>query len=94
MRVWEINSNPVIVPARSKIDPLRIESQTESANRIIQAFEKLDQRIPEGPPVRLWRFPDLLLRRAVRRARKTHLKRSQKLLNYGRGIANPPDIEA
>lgn len=36
IQVWEINTNPIVVPRRYKVDPRRMASQTESARRIAE----------------------------------------------------------
>lgn len=52
MQVWEINSNPVILPYKKKIDRLRRPSQNMSAELITRAFESLLDAAPQGPGVR------------------------------------------
>ncbi len=49
LQIWEINSMPVIVPLQSKMNPLRLEVQQESAHRIVQAFRRLADRAPREP---------------------------------------------
>jgi hypothetical protein len=41
IQVWEINTNPIIVPRRVKVDPRRMASQSESARRITEALMAL-----------------------------------------------------
>ncbi|HEX2656925.1 MAG TPA: hypothetical protein VHU40_01580 [Polyangia bacterium] len=40
--VWEINTNPMVVPDVSRLDPLRVESQSLSAAQVVEAFRALD----------------------------------------------------
>lgn len=44
IQVWEINSNPVIVPPREEVNPLRMAAQAESARRIAEAIIELSSR--------------------------------------------------
>jgi hypothetical protein len=44
IQVWEINTNPTIVPRREKIDPRRMSIQSESARRIIETLLTLSGR--------------------------------------------------
>lgn len=46
VQVWEINTNPVVVPKREKIDDRRMKTQTESARQIAEAFKELSARNP------------------------------------------------
>jgi hypothetical protein len=41
-QIWEINTNPVITIAASKLHPARLESQTAVAEKIRSAFERLE----------------------------------------------------
>ena len=41
LQVWEINTNPIVVPRPEKLDPLRLPLQTESARRIKEALRAL-----------------------------------------------------
>ena len=61
MQVWEINSNPDILPVPERIDPLRMEGQAQSAELMALAFKALlaeprDGRAVRGfgPAERLW----------------------------------------
>ncbi len=49
LQVWEINTNPVIVPLPEQIAPLRLSSQEQSAAAIVAAFEELADRAPTTP---------------------------------------------
>ena len=49
LQVWEINTNPVIVPLPDQIDPSRLLAQTQSAAAIVAAFEELAARAPTTP---------------------------------------------
>jgi hypothetical protein len=52
IQVWEINTNPTVVPLRKKIDPRRMPVQSESARRIVEAIlnlSPLDQPIAAHP---------------------------------------------
>lgn len=40
--VWEINTNPMVVPDVSRLHPLRVESQSRSAAQAVEAFRTLD----------------------------------------------------
>jgi hypothetical protein len=44
IQVWEINTNPVIVPSREEVDPRRMPAQSESARRIAEAIVALSER--------------------------------------------------
>lgn len=70
LRVWEINTNPVIVPPPGDLHPDRMVSQSESARLIIQAFERLDALVPAGPDFKLWRWFESRRRRQAREAGK------------------------
>ncbi len=83
LRVWEINSNPVICSPLLEIHVSRRTSQSESARRIIKAFERLDQKIPHGPQQPVWDRSEYKERRIIRKARKAHRTHSEKLLGYG-----------
>jgi hypothetical protein len=50
IQVWEINTNPIIVPRRHRVNPKRLASQTQSARRIAEALMKLacDPQISEA----------------------------------------------
>jgi hypothetical protein len=52
MQVWEINSNPDIVPVPERIDPMRMEGQARSAELVAQAFQALLAEPLDGPPAR------------------------------------------
>lgn len=41
IQVWEINTNPIIVPRRQSVNPLRLPDQTRSARRIADALLSL-----------------------------------------------------
>jgi len=56
VQVWEINTNPVVVPKREKIDARRMPTQTESARQIAEAFRELAKR-HEAKPVYPFRSP-------------------------------------
>lgn len=81
LRVWEINTNPVIVPPPDEIHPDRMKSQTESAERIVAAFERLEQRTPDGNDVKLWRWLDGRLRRKARAAGKRHIRERDRVID-------------
>lgn len=52
VQVWEINTNPIIVPLREKIDARRMRTQSWSAGQIASAFRELAARraaTPEKP---------------------------------------------
>lgn len=44
IQVWEINTNPIIVRPRRAMSPLRLASQSRSAELIARAFTSLSQR--------------------------------------------------
>lgn len=48
IQVWEINTNPTVVPLRENIDPRRMPAQSCSAQKIVEALRKLAQRHPPG----------------------------------------------
>ncbi|HHY83921.1 MAG TPA: hypothetical protein GYA07_00085 [Verrucomicrobia bacterium] len=41
VQVWEINTNPVVVPRRDTLDPKRLELQSRSAEQIAEALRAL-----------------------------------------------------
>lgn len=41
LQVWEINTNPIIVPLPERIHPLRLRAQRHSAELAVTAFEEL-----------------------------------------------------
>jgi len=43
MQVWEINTNPALVPRAEKTHPLRLDSEQRAAGALCQAFLDLDQ---------------------------------------------------
>ncbi len=49
--VWEINTNPEIVPEPSNLHPDRLVSQSQSAARILDAFQSLDRQAKGGAPI-------------------------------------------
>ncbi len=49
LQVWEINTNPVIVPLPEQIAPLRLPAQERSAAAIVAAFEDLASSAPTTP---------------------------------------------
>lgn len=62
-QVWEINTNPRLVPARDRIDPKRLDAQTQSAGQVNDALKTLAQPM-RGEPIEvradelgLWRGP-------------------------------------
>jgi hypothetical protein len=48
IQVWEINTNPTIVPLRENIDPRRLPTQSRSAQKIVEALRELARRHPPG----------------------------------------------
>lgn len=46
LQVWEINTNPIIVPAQSKISEERLASQRKSVEQILRAFKALESNSP------------------------------------------------
>jgi hypothetical protein len=67
LQVWEVNSNPVLVPPPGRIHRLRKESQEWSAARIAEAFEALLAEPLPGDGVPAFGLPDRLLWRAQAR---------------------------
>lgn len=72
MQVWEINSNPVIVPFPHKINPLRLPAQTRSAELIRAAFSALLNEAPEGVGKRAFGRPERLWWSAQARASRRY----------------------
>ena len=75
IQVWEINTNPTIVPVREKIHPLRLAHQAESARRIAALLQTLSASHDSRPALpfraaKLW--PARLLRHFNRRACRQH----------------------
>lgn len=58
IRVWEINTNPMLVSTPDTIDPQRLALQSASASQIVKGIESLDRdvsgrvRVKLGGPVR------------------------------------------
>lgn len=48
IQIWEINTNPTVVPVREKMDPRRMPIQSESARQIAEAILNLPQ--PDKTP--------------------------------------------
>jgi hypothetical protein len=48
LQIWEINTNPIIVPVEEKLAPARHETQRWSANRILEAFRQLADTSPRS----------------------------------------------
>lgn len=94
LRVWEINTNPVIVPPPAELHPGRMTSQAESANRILEAFERLDRRVEAGSPVRLWRWYERRRRRRARDAGKQFIRERDRLIARLPAIPDPPKQRA
>lgn len=70
LRVWEINSNPVVVPAAGRTDPRRAPSQERSAAWILDAFRDLDRQPLAPSEIRAWGWLDRgRLSRAVKHSR-------------------------
>lgn len=61
IRVWEINTNPMLVATPDTIDPRRLALQSVSAARIVEAIAALDREMTGQVRVRL----DSRLRRAA-----------------------------
>jgi hypothetical protein len=49
MQVFEINTNPMVMPKRDTVAPLRLDAQRASADRMIQAFQELAGESRERP---------------------------------------------
>ena len=64
LQVWEVNSNPVLVPPPRRVHRLRRPGQEWSAARIIDAFEELLAAPLPGEGIRAFGLPDRLLWRA------------------------------
>ncbi len=60
MQVWEINSNPVIVPLKKRINPLRRPAQDRSAAAIAEALAALIAAAPAGRGTRAFSGPERL----------------------------------
>jgi hypothetical protein len=75
VQVFEVNTNPIVVPAAGRLAAARRESQARSAAAIVEAFRDLDDGLPAPGPrplveraaTRLHRTFDRLRRRAPRR---------------------------
>lgn len=48
IQVWEINTNPTIVPRHAYIDPRRMPLQSRSAQKIVEAMRRVSERQWEG----------------------------------------------
>lgn len=49
MQVFEINTNPMVMPKRESVAPLRLDAQHASAKRMIEAFRELAGESSERP---------------------------------------------
>lgn len=49
MQVFEINTNPMVMPKRDTVAPLRLDAQLASATRMIEAFKELAGESNERP---------------------------------------------
>lgn len=49
LQVFEINTNPMVMPKRETVAPLRLDAQRASAERMIQAFQELAGESRERP---------------------------------------------
>jgi hypothetical protein len=67
LQVWEVNSNPVLVPPPGRIHRLRKEGQEWSATRIAEAFEALLAEPLAGDGVRAFGLTDRVLWRVQAR---------------------------
>jgi hypothetical protein len=77
IQVWEINTNPTVVPNREKIHPLRFATQSESARQIaaaLQTFSASHDGDPAFPfrPAKL--LPAKILQLVSRRSHRRHRK--------------------
>jgi hypothetical protein len=73
IQVWEINTNPVVVPAPARLAPARLATQARSAALAVEAFRALDADLPAGAPLALWSAGEAPLRWASRVAARARL---------------------
>jgi hypothetical protein len=64
IQVWEINTNPVIIPRREKIDPRRLPAQSRSARQVTEALELLSRRHETGEAFP-FRAPEFLKHKTI-----------------------------
>ena len=77
LQVWEINTNPTVVPIQKKIHPLRMAGQAESAHRISTILQTLSASRDSRPayPFRSVKLlPARILQYFSRRAQQQHRK--------------------
>jgi hypothetical protein len=65
IQVWEINTNPIIIPPRERIAAERLPSQTRSANLIREALEAVVSDSPRTNGAFPLRTTDLALGKAA-----------------------------
>lgn len=65
IQVWEINTNPIIVPPRERIVVERNASQLRSAELIRQAFEQLAEASPRAESLYPLRIGDVIVGKAT-----------------------------
>ncbi|MGY8767220.1 MAG: hypothetical protein ACKVH8_02155 [Pirellulales bacterium] len=53
VQIWEINSNPVVLPTRESLDPKRVPGQAESARQINKAYQQVNFS-PDLEPILLF----------------------------------------
>lgn len=76
LAVWEINTNPVLVPAPGRMAPERHEVQGQSAALLFRAFERLDASTAPAAPLDFHRAGDgRLLEQADRQGRREGRRR-------------------
>jgi hypothetical protein len=77
VQVWEINTNPTVVPKREKVNPLRLASQSASAGRIaavLKSFSNGRDSAPAFPFRSAKMLPAKILQIISRRAHRRHRK--------------------
>ncbi|MFO1489117.1 MAG: hypothetical protein U1F65_11640 [Verrucomicrobiota bacterium] len=75
IQVWEINSNPMIVPRAETLAPGRLPAQTRSAQAISAALRELAGRVP-ATPLPFYARPYLRMRVSQLFGRILHERRS------------------
>jgi hypothetical protein len=69
IQVWEINTNPRIVPPRNEVNAARLPTQSESARRIVEAMLALSAKNGNAHPFRNASFLGVKMTQLARRVR-------------------------
>lgn len=90
LAVWEINTNPVLVPAPGRMAQERHEIQGESAAMLSRAFERLDASTAQAAPLDFHRPADQRLSEEAARHGRREGRRRQAIRRWMRATFAPP----